>query len=250
MSHFRDLEFDLPSALLRELVTLFEEMTPAALSQQNVLPLVDGQGVYQLFHCGELVYVGKTDNEAGLRKRLLRHCEKVKSRLNLVAEDVCFKAVRIYVFTAMDLEGALIQYYKSLAPLAWNNSGFGSNDPGRNRDNSAVKRGHFDSLYPIDLDYPVNVVTGEESTAGSLLIQLKEQLPFTIRFQSKSPRSKKPHPDLDETKVHVDESTRATARSILKCISRSLPSEWQITSLPGYVIIYKEESIYSHGQLI
>lgn len=249
MPHFRDLEFDLPSALLRELVVLFEEMTPAVLSKQNVLPLADGQGVYQLFHRNELVYIGKTDNEAGLRKRLLRHCEKIRARLNLVADEVFFKAVRIYVFTAMDLEGALIQHYKAAAGISWNNSGFGSNDPGRNRDHSALKDTHFDSLYPVNLDYPVTVLTDKESTAASLLTQLKEQLPFTIRFQTAAGRSKKPHPDLMSANVHVKGST-LTARSILKCISLSLPIEWQVTAFPGHVIIYKENSHYSHGEAI
>lgn len=249
MSHFKDLEFDLPSALLRELIVLFEEMAPAVLSEQNVLPLADGQGVYQLFHRDKLVYIGKTDNEAGLRKRLLRHCEKIRSRLNLISDEVSFKAVRIYVFTAMDLESALIRHYKAVAGISWNNSGFGSNNPGRNRDHSALKSGHFDALYPIDLNYPVTIHSNEELTAASLLVLLKEQLPFTVRFLTASTRSKKPHPDLMSIDVRVEGSAH-TARSILKCISRSLPIEWQITALPGYVIVYKEKSDYSHGEVI
>src|SRR5690606_35236653 len=99
MSHFKDFEFDLPSALLERLVLLFSEMTPGALNDETVEGVPEAQGVYQLFFQDELVYVGKTDADAGLKRRLLRHARKIRARSNLTPESVTFKAVRVYVFT-------------------------------------------------------------------------------------------------------------------------------------------------------
>ncbi|MDG4280083.1 GIY-YIG nuclease family protein [Pseudomonas aeruginosa] len=88
MEYFKDLEFDLPSALLAQLVDLFEHMTPGPLDEEAVLGVPEAQGVYQLFFNGELVYVGKTDADAGLRQRLLRHAKKIRSRRNLHQSQV------------------------------------------------------------------------------------------------------------------------------------------------------------------
>lgn len=250
MQYFQDLEFDLPAALLRELVELFARMSAAPLSQQYATALADGQGVYQLYHRGKLVYIGKTDNEAGLRKRLLRHCEKISSRLNLDPSDVSFKAVRIYVFTAMDLEGALIRHYRTeQGGLAWNNSGFGSNDPGRKRDHSKLKNDHFDYCHPINLDFRVSVGSQHYMTAAAILAELKENLPYTIRFETTSPGSKRPHSDLSNAVIELHHGSQ-TVRSILKSISSGLGPDWQITALPGYVIVYRENEHYDHGLVI
>lgn len=225
-------------------------MSAAPLSQEYVTALADGQGVYQLYHRGKLVYVGKTDNEAGLRKRLLRHCEKISSRLNLNPRDVSFKAVRIYVFTAMDLEGALIRHYRTeQGALAWNNSGFGSNDPGRKRDHSKLKNDHFDYFHPINLDWRVSIGSQNYMTAAAILAELKEKLPYTIRFETTSPGSKRPHADLSSAGVELHHGSQ-TVRSILKSIASALGPDWQITALPGYVIIYKENEHYNHGLVI
>ena len=251
MEYFKDLEFDLPSALLAELVDLFESMTPGPLSEETVLNVLEQQGVYQLFFNGELVYVGKTDADAGLRQRLLRHARKIRSRRNLHQSQVTFKAVRVYVFTAMDLEDLLIKHYRSCEiPLSWNLSGFGSNDPGRNRDKSVVKENHFDSLYPIDLDYGARVVQPvDEYSVAEVLRQLKNQLAYTVRYQNAGGRSKRPHVDLAETEVRL-RSEEDSVLSILRQVKPALGEEWQLTALPGYVIIYKERERYPHGEVI
>ncbi|WP_040069092.1 GIY-YIG nuclease family protein [Pseudomonas batumici] len=251
MEYFKELEFDLPSALLTQLVNLFEEMTSGPLTEEMVSNTPEAQGVYQLFLNGDLVYVGKTDADAGLRRRLSRHAKKIRSRLNLSQEQISFKAVRVYVFTAMDLEDLLIKHYRALKnPLAWNLSGFGSNDPGRNRDKSEVKDKHFDSLYPIDLDFEVEIVQpAENHSAAEILRQLKDQLDYTIRFQNKGGKSKRPHPDLEGASVRLH-SEQNSVRSILRQVKSALGDDWQITALPGYVIIYKEQEHYPQGEVI
>ncbi|WP_166358913.1 GIY-YIG nuclease family protein [Pseudomonas akapageensis] len=216
MVFFKELEFDLPSALLKELVALFDQMESGPLNDVAVETVSEDQGVYQLLFRGELVYIGKTDADAGLRQRLLRHSKKIRSRMNLDQSEVSFKVVRVYVFTAMDLEELLIKHYKSSSiPLSWNFSGFGSNDPGRNRDKSKVKASHFDRLYPIDLNVEVCVLQQESSySVAEVLKQMKEQLAYTVRFQGQGERSKKPHQDLVERKVVL----RKEADSVLSIL--------------------------------
>lgn len=251
MNYFEDFEFDLPTALLERLVSLFEAMTPGPLNEETVRNVPEAQGVYQLFFNGGLVYVGKTDADAGLKNRLLRHARKIRSRCNLAAEDVTFKAVRVYVFTAMDLEDLLIKHYRERHhPPSWNSSGFGSNDPGRNRDKSRLKSDHFDLLYPIDLDLPItHHFEPLPITVANLLGFMKGELPYTIRYANASGRSRSPHPDLKTSRLTLAKTT-STVRELLREAKRALGADWQITALPGYIIVYKENETYSHGEVI
>lgn len=250
-NYIEELEFDLPSKLLEELVKLFEEMPNGQLDAESLQAVDEEQGVYQLFKDGELVYIGKTDSEAGLKKRLLRHSIKVQSRLNLEVSQVTFKAIRVYVFTAMDLESLLIKHYRDKGQRPeWQHSGFGSNDPGRERDTTKVKEENFDYKYPIDLDIPVEVESvGLEISVADMLSQAKRQLSYNIRFQSAGGR--KPHADLGDAMVQLQEN-RATVRELLKRAKSALGEAWQITALPGYVIIYKERALtkYPSGEII
>ncbi|MCK7598216.1 GIY-YIG nuclease family protein [Microbulbifer sp. CAU 1566] len=245
---YEDLEFNLPQKLLEELVAVFEDMQVGDLTEDGLKPVQEEQGVYQLFKDGELVYIGKTDSDAGLRKRLQRHSTKVKGRLNLTPEDVKYKAIRLYVFTAVDLEGMLIKYYKDKGHRpAWQHSGFGSNDPGRERDTSKVKDEHFDAMYPADLSLELEITTDDsEISVASLLQQLKDQAPYTIRFLKSG---KRPHKDLEDAKISSP-LPRDSVDSYLKAAAQALGNEWQITNLPGYVIVYKEDRTYKSGQVI
>lgn len=248
---FKEFEFDLPVALLKDLVGLLDGMGRASLNDAaTVAKIPEEQGVYQLFLDNDLAYVGKTDSEAGLNQRLARHAQKIQQRHNLDPKRVSFKAVRIYVFTAIDLEQQLIEHYsaKSSTGLAWDQSGFGANDPGRERDTTKLKGKHFDSLYPIDIDVDLSAssIVGDFSVAD-VLSKLKTEVPYTIRFQNKGGKSRKPHPDLASTNVTIP-SSASTARAILQLIQNALGAEWQVTVLPGYVIVYKEREHYPHAR--
>ena len=70
-----------------------------------------------------LVYIGKTYSEAGLKHRLTHHARKLIGRRNITSADVESKAIRLNVFTAMDLEYALIQRHGDVSQVARNNSG-------------------------------------------------------------------------------------------------------------------------------
>jgi hypothetical protein len=234
---YTEFEFDLPGALLTHLVTTLDDMEPAPLNVGSLDVVQETQGIYQLFFDGELVYVGKTDAEAGLLKRLTRHSNKIQHRRNLLPERVTFKAVRIYVFTAMDLETQLIRHYGGDTGTPWNGSGFGANDPGRNRDRSAP--GRFDLEFPIDIDRPLEINFTGELTAAQVATRLKEAVPYTFRFQSKSTGGRKPHEELEATSVRVPNGVN-TVRTIFGSLIEQLPTGWQATALSAMLILYKE----------
>src|SRR5262245_25246980 len=88
---YREFEFDLPTALLNKLVSALDEMTSTPLTLASADSIPEAQGVYQLFLDEQLIYIGKTDAEAGLKKRLSRHSEKILHRKGLAPSRVSFK---------------------------------------------------------------------------------------------------------------------------------------------------------------
>src|SRR5688500_10412284 len=110
---------------------MFGEMSNAGLSKDVInVEVPNEQGVYQLLHNNDLVCLGNTDADSGLNASLKRLADKIQHRVGLDPALVRFKAIRLYVFTVMDLETELL---KANRP-PWNGKGFGSNDPGRERD--------------------------------------------------------------------------------------------------------------------
>jgi len=240
---FRALEFDLPSALLSEVVDVFEGMTAGALSLENASAIPNAQGVYQLFHDKRLVYVGKTDAGvgnteagAGLRSRVSRHAWTIQGRHNLSAENMAFKAVQVLVFSAMDLETSLITHYRKLGQTpAWNGSGFGSNDPGRQRDRTALREDGFDANYPINIDLTVDIPSIAESNCMELLARVAARVPYTVRHE----RSEEALAQLKNASVALAKGP-VTIRSVMEEVCRALPPGWQATRLPGRMILYRE----------
>lgn len=247
MKGFVEFEFDLPEALLTNLVRVFDNMDAATFTQANVEQIADAQGVYQLLHNDELVYIGKTDAEAGLRKRLERHARTIRHRSNLDPSLVTFKAVRVFVFTAIDLETQLIRHYGKSA-ASWNLSGFGSNDPGRERDTTNVKPEGFDGQYPIDIDRALDVEF-TSMTADQATKLLKQVAPYTVRIEAEKQGGRRPHPDF--LSAHVDFGPPPyTTRMVMLAILDALPEGWQATAFPGRIIMYKEDQSYTHGTVI
>jgi hypothetical protein len=233
---YREFEFDLPGALLDHLVRALDGMGDAPLSSESILAVPEAQGVYQLFLDGELVYIGKTDAESGLHQRLTRHSHKVQHRRGLDPARVTFKAIRIFVFTAMDLETQLIKHYGGVKGTKWNGSGFGANDPGRKRDHS--EPGEFDLEFPIDIDHELDEDFSGKHTASAIAAKLKNLLPYTFRYETQA-RSRTPHADLLSTEVTVAHGPM-TARRLIEELVRQLPPGWQATALSALLILYKE----------
>lgn len=245
-----EFEFDLPSALLQSLVSEFAKMDSASLTHEHTMQVPDEQGVYQLLVGGQVVYVGKTDADSGLRGRLSKHAWTIQHRQNLKPQDVQFKCARVFVFTAMDLEKLLIRHYAQTADVWWNFSGFGSNDPGRNRDQTELKAAGFDAVYPIDLDHPVAIQTDGGVSAAQVLDALRRELPFTLRAEGDGTRGRRPHPDLVTSIVPPFTVKPATTREVFDAVLGALPPGWQATALPGRIILYREKREYSAGVVI
>ena len=245
-----DFEFDLPGALLARLVQVLDTLPPATLSREFLDDIPDAQGVYQLFLDAALVYIGKTDAEAGLRKRLDRHRLKIQHRNGLDPNRVAFKAVRIYVFTAVDLETQLINHYGGPAAVRWNGSGFGSNDPGRERDTTRYRPDHFDARFPIDIEQPLDLELPSWDTAANILSVLKTALPYVLRYEGAGPRSRSPHPDLRGTVVSMPSIFPVTAKAVIEAVVSQLPTGSQATYLLSHIILYKEMRAYPQGQII
>ncbi|MCZ0735677.1 GIY-YIG nuclease family protein [Phreatobacter sp. AB_2022a] len=249
-SGFVEFEFDLPDALLTSLVGIFDKMKAAPLTPEAVATLPDEQGVYQLLLNDEIVYIGKTDGDAGLRKRLSRHSFTIQHRQNLDTATVVFKAVRVFVFTAIDLETQLIRHYGATKPVAWNNSGFGSNDPGRNRDDTDLKPKGFDANYPIDLDQPIDIELVPGASLAAIISAIRQALPYYFRAEAAAPRSRVSHPDLQAATFVGPALFKPTMRTAVLSILASLPAGWQATLLAGRVILYKEAKDYRWGVTI
>lgn len=245
-------ELDLMSAVMSQLIPSLDSMKSTSLTLENAESLPDAQGVYLLIHDREVRYVGKTDAEAGLRTRLARHARKFEQRRNVRPEDVQFKAAQILVLTAMDIESKVIAHYRS----EWNGSGFGSNDPGRERETTNKPEQGFDARFPIEIDIPLEVLTPGTATVHEALMALKESLPYTLRYEVSlpPPRTKvgghdyrlNPHPDMIISEVTIPPGP-ISVRTAMQLIVAALPTGWQATYFVSHLILYKEHRKYTHG---
>ena len=241
---YQEFELDLKRALLDYLPPVLDNLQPAALTKEHVLSLPEAaQGVYMLLEGGVPMYIGKTDAKHGFRNRLLRHFWTLSARQNINLAEVQYKAVRILVFTTVNVEKAMIDHYLGSNEMSWQNSGFGSNDPGHRREGQ--KPSVFDKKYPVNIDMPLDFVAPGERTALELLIELKEGLPFDLRYEADpgvdgSHQHTTGHADQRENRLNVP--TRGmTLRELLKVvIVPAMPDGWTATVFPGRVILYTE----------
>ncbi|WP_430791281.1 GIY-YIG nuclease family protein [Actinoplanes sp. G11-F43] len=231
-----EFRLSITRALADQLATTLQPLTPAPLKPETLSAVEARPGVYVLFVNGERVYVGKA--AGGLRQRLEQHYRKLSGRSGIAMAEIRFACV--YVDEDLDAaapEKLLIKKYRSGGAIPWNTNGFGNKDPGRNRDKSVVKAKHFDALYPIDLNYSLNLEVSGWSVAD-LLLRLKHDLPYLLRYDNKANQA-----ELKRTRVELP-AAELTARDAFASIVAALPSGWQATALPGYVILYKETATY------
>lgn len=242
MAGYGEFELDLEAAFKRDLPPFITTIQDIQLTSANVSATVPASknGVYVLLKNSQVVYVGKTDARAGFRDRLSRHEQSIQHRVGLNPATITFKAVAIAVFKNADIEQMLIDHYHA----AWNNSGFGSNDPGRKRDGQEPS--NFDRLHPIDISLPLAFVPAGTINCRNLLGRLQAELPYTFRFEKRAHQ-----PDL-AIAISIP-SPNMSLDSILRIVISTLNSvttKWQATILHGRVILYPRRKVYTHCQAI
>ncbi|WP_374340404.1 Eco29kI family restriction endonuclease [Methyloversatilis sp.] len=249
---YAEFELDLTKALLENLPPILASLPPATLTKEHVLSLPEAaQGVYMLLQNGEPMYIGKTDATHGFRNRLYRHFLTLSARQNLDLDHVQFKAVRIMVFTTVNVEKTLIEHFLGNNKMAWQNSGFGSNDPGHNRETQEPS--DFDKAHPINIDRPLDFLKPFEGSALDLLIQLKENLPYDLRYETDIGPNKKPvkytkgHEHQRATHVQVAKDGMTLREVLSDVLIPALPDGWVVTVFPGRVILYNEDRTYPYA---
>jgi hypothetical protein len=229
-SYHDDFRLSITKALGDQLSLALTQLKPVELAAENLLSVEERPGVYQLYLDDDFVYVGKA--EKTLRARLANHLLKISGRRNIDLENVKFSC--LYVdedFSALAPEQLLISHHKGMGSIPWNNNGFGNKDPGRHRDNTILKKSHFDVVYPIDIDLQVRGVRGGASTVQTFLKELKLALPFVFRYDE---------PPGSRSKQLIVPHSTLSADQAFRLLSEALGEPWQITALMGYVIMYAE----------
>ncbi|MGA9670218.1 MAG: GIY-YIG nuclease family protein, partial [Terracidiphilus sp.] len=136
---------------------------------------------------------------------------------------------------------------KDVKPPFLNNSGFGSNDTGAERDTQ--KTSLFDRTYPLDLDCVVDADSMSEErvpdetrrrrlpkndTLLSALDWFGENVSFTFRVSDESKES------LRNITVNTNELfASAPMRTVLARISERCPDDWTVTVMKGKVLAYE-----------
>lgn len=238
-----EFKLSISQALTDQLREHLAELTPEPLTPENLAALKKRQGIYQLYVGDELVYVGSAATT--LPARLAQHMRKIAGRQNLSINEVGFTC--LYVdedLTVLAPEDRLIKVFKDEGGSSWNFNGFGNKDPGRNRDSSHVSDDHFDRQYPIQLGWRCETIEAGTRDVSELLVELKSALPFLLRYE----RTQRAEDDYESAEIAVP-SKGMTAEALLDLVAAALP-EYQVTALPGYVIVYREERDYPSGRVI
>ncbi|MGW0432342.1 GIY-YIG nuclease family protein [Micromonospora sp. NPDC003197] len=237
MFNSADFRLSITRALGDQLAESLEKLTPAPLDLASIAALAPRPGVYQLYEDDHFVYVGKADNS--LPARLTEHFTKIAGRLHVGRMTFACLYVEEDLH-AVAPEKLLIARYKGEGQAPWNNNGFGNNDPGKERDTTdfSKKPRHFDVLHSANLDWVCDTIMPGRYTADHLLKSLKEALPYVFRYQQAAFHK--------EVTVEVM-SRRPTADELFQSLAWAIADvepTWQITALPGYVILYPKKGPY------
>lgn len=220
------------------------------MNEENLALVPADQGVYHLYRKAVLVYVGKADDS--LRKRLSEHRFKIMGRRNIEVTEITFTCLTVSKnWTALAPETSLIAHYKHQPGnlCEWNGNGFGPHDPGRNRETTNKPPDGFDSQFPVRDDWPCGGVSAGDWNIRELLIQMKAELPFDLRFEvTDKKRYRLGHPDYNNVTVTVPAEGMPVSE-LLRLVTQCLPG-WQSTRFPSHMILYKEARDYTHGIVI
>ncbi|MGH7174318.1 MAG: Eco29kI family restriction endonuclease [Gemmataceae bacterium] len=246
---FDRFDLDLARAVLEQLIERFETLDVGPLDAATINQVFAEQGVYQLFQAKRLVYAGKTSKV--LPRRLLRHLRLLSGRKNINLADLGFKAVVINRNWMPSIhEGMVINHYTRLGLCEWNQTGFGNNDPGRNREDTIKNK--FDLDFPINERFVCSCIDPRDWNALELLVKLKKKLPFLFRYQC-DPRKRytKGSIKYNSLTIKVPQSSLSLS-DLIRVVIDQFPDGWQTTFFPSHVILYAEAPtrIYTNATLV
>ncbi|MFE5841252.1 Eco29kI family restriction endonuclease [Streptomyces niveus] len=228
--YHKDFTLSITKALGDQLADALGKLDRAPLTEESLACLKEKPGVYQLYLNDKFVYVGKADKS--LPARLSNHLRKISGRRNISLDEMTFSCLYVAEdFSALAPEQLLITHHKGMGDIPWNNNGFGNKDPGRQRDNTVLKRNHFDVLYPIDLGRPIEGLQAGETTLHELLETIKAGLPYIFRYGKSA--------EFKTRSVHVP-AAGMTADEVFQLVSAEIPAKWQVTALMGYALMYDD----------
>ena len=253
-SGYVEYEINVEMVLRAELPGVLADIDVAPLTVKAIAAIPPkAKGAYVLYEDGFPVYAGKTDTRHGFRDRLSRHFETIQHRHGFDDSRIGFKVVRIMVFSNFDVEAILIDELQEqdANALAWNNSGFGSNDPGHRREGQEPAA--FDIARPLNIDRPLPFVNPGPTTVLDLLLNLKNNLPYYFRFQTdvegtKSANYRKGHVDFRNAPQIAVPAGKHSFRELLLLVLKALPKGWRATVFDGRVILYKERNKYTYAK--
>lgn len=245
-----EFEFDLAAPLFEQIRQAFESVEPVALDASNLQRIENRAGVYGLYLDDEIVYVGKADKSVA--SRLRNHHRTIAGRRNIETSRVKFKCV--YLATTWDPfkpEAALMDHYGTKRGLGWNYRGFGANDPGRNRDQTALDENHWHRRFPLNPDWPCDSITPGTYSAFDLLERIADDVPFWFRFEGRrGGESDEARRECERVTVGVPQAGM-TAWELLYRVASRLGPGWQATITPSHMLLYKERGqSYPLGEII
>ncbi|MFI6229906.1 GIY-YIG nuclease family protein [Micromonospora echinospora] len=243
MANSAEFRLSITRALGDQLAESLSKLAPAPLDLPGITGLAPRPGVYQLYEDDTFVYVGKADNF--LPGRLMEHFTKLSGRLHVGRMTFACLYVEEDLH-AVAPEKLLIARYKGKGQAPWNNNGFGNNDPGKERDTTdfSKKPNHFDVLHPANLDWVCDGIGPGRYTVDKLLKRLKDDLPYVFRYQRAAF-----HKDLAVDVTCWNPTADELFRKIASTVAVANPL-WQITALPGYVIMYPKSGPYPSARRI
>lgn len=237
---FDYFRFSLPRAVTEQLVERLEQLTSSPLTDDALAKLrafqaenETAQGVYVIYEGGAAAYAGKAD---GLAERVAEHLWKLRGRRGIDLATIGLKALLLDEnWSTSANEGLLINHFKAKNECKWNGSGFGPKDPGKNRDGGEPN--WFDNTFPVRDDYPVENIV-DAMTAGAVLAQIKEQVPYLFRYDMPTQTA--------ETTVRLRGVPR-TARALVLAVAKALGAGWQLMLFKNGFTLYRANKTYSNG---
>jgi hypothetical protein len=237
---FAKFDFDLAGAVIGQLVEAFGKLGVGALAPAVLNDVDAGNGIYQLHYDEQLVYIGSAKR---VRARLLQHHEKLSGRKNIDLSNAGFKCLFVdRAWVQVTHERQLLEHH---ADCRWNQSGFGNHDYGRDRD--TTRPNWFDLTYPINELWECRTVTEGAWEARKLLLAIKDELPYTFRFETDSPKRWRDGSTSYNGRTISVSRPGMPAKELLQEIVTQFPPGWQATLFPGHMILYEENRRYPHS---